>query len=332
MLKIFFFSIHILFFSSLLYAVTVPPINQTSINKLDDNNTKKRINNDNSKEIVLSLSSRDMGFVHILVMLVIIVNIFVFFFSRINIKIEKKAKEKALKNEKALKHEKREFKNKEIERRFGVISHFLKNPLQGIVSTSYKIIDRLEEKKIIDKIIDNELSTIIEESTALSKRIDDYLHSVRSEFHLNDVIKSSIFFMEKRCKKNNISINYEEKLGYDYYGDKGDLDMVLTLLLENAITALSTFDSQKRIITIELMKEDTTYTIFVKDNGIGIAEDMQPTKIFEKGVSSKEKESGGTGLYLAKSIISDDFKGIIEAYNDNGAVFKITLPNKKIEI
>ena len=317
MLKTFFFSIYIPFFFSSLYAVTVPLINETSINKLNDNNdSKKRINDDNSKEIVLT--SRDMGFIHILIMLVIIVNIFVFFFSRINLKIEKE-----------LKNRKREFKNKEIEIRFGVISHFLKNPLQGIVSTSYKIIDRLEEKKITDKIIDNELSTIIEEATTLSKRIDDYLHSVRSEFHLNDVIKSSIFFMEKRCKKNNISIHYKEKLSYDYYGDKGDLDMVLTLLLENAITALSSLNDKKRIINIELREKNFNYIIFVKDNGRGIAKNMLPTKIFEKDVSSKNEENGGTGLYLAKSIISDDFKGIIEAYNDNGAVFKITLPRKK---
>lgn len=314
MLKIFFLSIFITLFFFELSA-------NEDVNKSIDKNISKMIGNkyNHNSDIQRNNSLKKDGnvtFLEIILVTVIITLLLKVFSDRDNIE-----------NKRVRENKKIEIKNREIERRFGVVSHFLKNPLQGIVTTSYEIMDSMEEKNLTDTTIEDRLNIIIREAITLSKKIDSYLYSLKSEFNLNDVIKTSIFFMEKNFKKNNINIEYEEKLGYDYYGNKSDLDMVLTILLENAVTALSTFDSKKRIITMGLIKEKTHYIIFVRDNGSGISEDILK-KIFEKVVTTKNGEQGGFGLYIAKSII-DDFKGKITAHNDNGAVFKITLPRKK---
>ena len=261
MLKIFFLSIFITLFFFELSA-------NEDVNKSIDKNISKMIANkyNHNSDIQRNNSLKKDGnvtFLEIILVTVIITLLLKVFSDRDNIE-----------NKRVRENKKIEIKNREIERRFGVVSHFLKNPLQGIVTTSYEIMDSMEEKNLTDTTIEDRLNIIIREAITLSKKIDSYLYSLKSEFNLNDVIKTSIFFMEKNFKKNNINIEYEEKLGYDYYGNKSDLDMVLTILLENAVTALSTFDSKKRIITMGLMKENSHYIIVVRDNGSGISEDI----------------------------------------------------------
>jgi signal transduction histidine kinase len=312
MLKIFFFSIFIIFFP---FKLSADKDKNNSLKADEIIGNKYNYNYD----IQINNSLKKDGNVTLLeiILMTVIITLLLKVFSDRDSSEKKRIRE----------NKKIEIKNREIERRFGVVSHFLKNPLQGIVTTSYEIMDSIEEKNLKDKMIENRLNIIITEVTTLSKKIDNYLYSLKSEFNLNDVIKTSIFFMEKNFKKNNINIEYEEKLGYDYYGNKGDLDMVITILLENAVTALSTLNSKKRIITMGLIKENSYYSIVVRDNGSGIPEDIL-NKIFKNIVTTKNGGNGGFGLYIAKSII-DDFKGRITAHNDNGAIFKITLPHKK---
>jgi len=297
--------------------------NKQKNNRKIDKIIKNKYFHNKNDEIVLILTKKYFAFINILIFIFIITLIF-FIFNQI---VEKKIKQR--KDEKIVDNEKKELKNRETEKKFRAISHFLKNPLQSIVSTTERVMDSLEEKNFKDKKVEDKLNMIIKDVGELSKKIDYYLYSLKSEFNLNDVIKASIFFMEKNFKRENIKIEYKEKLEFDYYENKGYLEMILTVLFENAITALKTFDSKQRIVTIELIEENSNYILFVKDNGKGIPKDMLPNKIFEKGITSKKKKSGGLGLYIVKKIITDDFKGKIEAYNDNGAIFKITLPCKK---
>jgi len=298
-------------------------ISNTQINKKIDKIIKNKYFYNKSDEIVLTITKKHFSFIKIFILTFIIILIS-FIFNQI---VEKKIKQKE--NKKIVENEKKDLKNKETEKRFRVVSHFLKNPLQSIVSTTEGVMDNLEEKNFRDKRVEDRLNMIIKDVGELSKKIDYYLYSLKSEFNLNDVVKASIFFMEKDFKRENIKVEYKEKPEFDYYENKGHLDMVLTVLFENAITALKAFNSKQRIITIELIKENSNYTIFIKDNGEGIPKYMLPNKVFEKGITSKDKKNGGLGLYIIKKIINDDFKGKILAYNDNGAVFKITFPNKK---
>ncbi len=69
--------------------------------------------------------------------------------------------------------------------------------------------------------------------------------------------------------------------------------------------------------------DQSTLVVEMRDNGPGIPEKILP-RIFEPFVTSKN-EGTGLGLAIVKRIVTQH-GGTIEARNDNGAVFTITLP------
>jgi len=314
MLKIFFFSILLLFLTIQSSAKDEITLEDYSINK--GSVSPEQVGMDKT---ITKGSFKDVVFILILIVIVLV---FVWIFVSQDKKSEKdkKALEERLLKEK--------FKNEMIKERINIIAHFLKNPLQAIVNSSYEIIDGVEDN-IDRKTIEEKAESIVDEVQKSSQRIDEYLQLLKSEFNLSDTIKFSNFFMKKKFKKNNIELEYKEKINYTYYGDRNDLDMVLTILLENSVRALSHVDIKKKIVTIELIEEDTNYLIFVKDNGEGI-DFKNRDRIFEKGFTTKDEEGGGFGLYFAKNIIVNDFKGEIKLVDDNETSFKITLPKELV--
>jgi signal transduction histidine kinase len=69
--------------------------------------------------------------------------------------------------------------------------------------------------------------------------------------------------------------------------------------------------------------------IRVADNGSGIPDDVLP-RIFEPFYTTKPTGSGtGLGLSMTYDIILSGHNGTLSAYNDDGAVFAITLPGER---
>ena len=225
-----------------------------------------------------------------------------------------KRKEKKL-NEKV---QKEEIKNKFLEERIAQVTHYLITPLQSITLSLDEILYLSKDKKV-----KSELSSTLNELENLSNKINRNLQLFKSDSNLNNIIKNSILSIQKAFKRNCITIKYKEIVDYKYSRDINNLEMVISILLENTIKALSDVDN--KIVNIEVIDSDSNYIIYVKDNGKGI-ELKNINKIFEKGFTTKEEENGGLGLYFAKDIIVNDLNGKIKVYNDNGATFEIMLP------
>ena len=106
--------------------------------------------------------------------------------------------------------------------------------------------------------------------------------------------------------------------------DRAQLIRVVTNLVKNSVQSIAIENSSPQI-TVHVYAEKAHVVISVKDNGIGIPEDMQH-KIFEPKFTTK---SSGMGLGLAM------VKNIIEAYQgridfnsnlDQGTTFRVTFP------
>lgn len=111
-------------------------------------------------------------------------------------------------------------------------------------------------------------------------------------------------------------------------GDKARLVQVVANLLNNAAKYT---DAQGKI-SLHVLKSETTVTISVTDNGIGISAELMPHifELFSQGERTNARSQGGLGLGLAlvKSLV-DLSGGAVSASSDGlnrGSVFAVTLP------
>ncbi|MFD2923094.1 DcuS/MalK family sensor histidine kinase [Halobacillus naozhouensis] len=103
-----------------------------------------------------------------------------------------------------------------------------------------------------------------------------------------------------------------------------ELITILGNLIDNAID--SVWESIQKQIDVRLSYIDELLTITVMDTGSGIPEDKQED-IFHKGVSSKEGNHRGFGLYLTKQSVEKMEGSIdIESNSEHGTTFTLIIP------
>ena len=120
---------------------------------------------------------------------------------------------------------------------------------------------------------------------------------------MNAVIKVSISMMENMIKKSTDHFSFDSKEGLPLVkGNKLELEQVIINLLTNACQALPGREKGINISTFHNAGSDTVMVV-VKDEGIGMDEEMIRT-IEEPFVTSKRDQGGlGLGLSVSSSII-----------------------------
>ncbi|MEO5377632.1 MAG: ATP-binding protein [Magnetococcus sp. DMHC-6] len=128
--------------------------------------------------------------------------------------------------------------------------------------------------------------------------------------------------------KAGIALNMEVPLDILIHVDRQQFSQVFVNLFRNAIEAMQANNSNpEKKIDVTAKKIDNHVWIWVKDNGLGIPEEVAG-KIFDPFYSTKGKTKGsGLGLSIVEGIIHDH-RGQITVYSPpgQGAEFLIILP------
>lgn len=105
-----------------------------------------------------------------------------------------------------------------------------------------------------------------------------------------------------------------------------EFQRALSNLIENAIEAIQRKSANSGRVEVILESTEKTFEVAVKDNGMGIPEDILPT-IFDYGRTYGKEKGNGLGLFHAKDIV-ESFGGKITVTTmlGQGSVFKISLP------
>ena len=139
----------------------------------------------------------------------------------------------------------------------------------------------------------------------------------------HDVIEN----LELNAKIKNITINHSAMEEINIFADIDMLKMVLRNLISNAIK----FTNNGGQIDISAEQTDSTITISVLDNGIGI-EPESLTKIFDISqfhttTGTAEEKGTGLGLLLCKEFVEKHGGKIwVDSEFGKGSEFKFTLP------
>lgn len=209
------------------------------------------------------------------------------------------------------------------------ITHEIKTPITAINSA----IELVQTDNSLSAEDNECLDIIMFQTKSIDKLVNDILYLSETEaekvnerqnfkrFNLNETIRRTISY----TNYSGIEIKFIERAEVELFGHEDLISTAISNLVTNAIKY-----SNSDKIEIEVLKADSDIEIFVKDSGVGIAEEHLGL-IFEKFYridKARSRQLGGTGLGL--SIV----KNIVELHNGNitveseigkGTSFKISL-------
>ncbi|MCX4362366.1 MAG: HAMP domain-containing sensor histidine kinase [Clostridia bacterium] len=220
-------------------------------------------------------------------------------------------------------------KNKTLKSDFVTnISHEFKTPLANIKGHA-ELIKNCQDIKKINEYCDN----IIEASMSLTFLTSNILrlsklenHSILqpNDFRLDEQIRQAIIFCEGKWSDKNINLNIDLDEITIFY-DEGLFMQVWQNLISNAVK----FTDEGGEINILLKKYDDEAVFTIKDNGIGMNDEVK-SRIFDKfyqGDASHAKEGNGLGLALVKKILDiSHCKVEVDSKEGEGTTFTVHIP------
>ncbi len=214
------------------------------------------------------------------------------------------------------------------------VAHELNTPLGNILGYA----QLLQKNLNADALLGGHAKVIVEETQRCSSVINELLNFARKDTcsgetcDLNALVQElTETFLNCRLKRYRIDIVLDlspDRLILE--GGCGQLDIVLTNLLINAIDALEGVESPK--IVVNTWAEDGYGLISVSDNGPGVPEAIQ-ARLFDLFYSTKEVGKGtGLGLSISQAIVAK--RGGYIKYDPQyrqGARFIVKLPSVNLE-
>jgi PAS domain S-box-containing protein len=215
------------------------------------------------------------------------------------------------------------------------VSHELRTPV-AIIKGYASTLARPDAQWQMSTIKDN-LLVIEEEADRLTELIDDLLTASRiqaersirlnmADVSLDQLAQSSVERFGTQSSRHKFSLSFQE----DFPAVQADAKL-MRQVIDNLITNAIKYSPNGGTITIGGRYNEEDVTLFVRDEGAGIAENDLP-RIFERffrvesSLTSKTKGTG-LGLYLVKTII-EAHKGRIQVKSQlgHGSTFYFTIP------
>lgn len=244
---------------------------------------------------------------------------------------------KVLKSEKKLHDLNDELKraNDTKDQFFSIIAHDLRNPIYNLHEVS-KILSKPDE---INK---EDYKEFIELSQIASKNVYDLLENLLvwsknqqglSEVNLTDIeitkiIRQNITLLSIQAKNKNIEINFYNKELIIIKSDINLFESIIRNLLTNAVKFT---DNNGRIDIMIDNSDSDSIIISVKDNGIGMSENMiselETKNVKESLMGTGGEQGSGLGLVLTRNFIkmlNGELR--IESEINIGTTFNFKLP------
>jgi signal transduction histidine kinase/cytochrome c biogenesis protein CcdA len=224
-------------------------------------------------------------------------------------------------------------KNAELERFTYTVSHDLKSPLITIKGFLGYLAKDMKSGNV--ERAHTDMARIHAAVDKMSQLLEDLLKISRigrivnppQDVPMEKLLKTALDLLANRIAEKGIIVDAPAKLPV-LYGDASRLGEVIENLLDNAVKFAGNQPHPR--VEIQVSEDDRTYTVCLRDNGIGI-EHQYREKIFELFERlGNEVEGTGVGLAIVKRII-DVHGGEIWVESEGlgrGSAFCFTLPKK----
>jgi PAS domain S-box-containing protein len=202
------------------------------------------------------------------------------------------------------------------------LAHEVRNPLNNInMSVEQLLLDKQSEDELIyfdiiqrnSKRIDNLITELLESSRPYDLNFQEY--------DLLEIVEETLSLAIDRIKLRNIKL--EKQFSPTPAPIRADKDKLKLALLNFVINAVEAVPENTGELKIAIDSKDSKHTLYIKDNGCGIAEENL-SRLFEPYFTTKRN---GIGLGLASSLnILQSHKAKIDVQSviNSGTQFAIT--------
>jgi len=217
----------------------------------------------------------------------------------------------------------------------GNIAHQWRQPLNALGLVLQNLKFSYEIGDLSDEVMDRSIGKADMITKSMSKTIDDFRdffkpNKAKEYFDINTSVLDAIALVESTLEHHKIELvkDFEED-EIEIFGFKNEFSQVVLNVISNAKDAVLENKIENPKIIIKTQTQDNNILISIKDNAIGVKEDIIH-KIFEPYFTTKDEVQGtGIGLYMSKIIIERNMNGQIYVENaKDGATFIIKLPIK----
>lgn len=222
-----------------------------------------------------------------------------------------------------------------------ILSHDLRSPLAGIISTADYLRSNFEKMERDDL---REMLELLFTSTKNELAMLDYLVEwarikyasevfTPAQIELEDYVKKVFETLNETAAINAINLHHEIEQDLKVFADSKMLLSVLQNIVSNAIKHSKTGGK----ITVTARKQVDKIIVEVRDTGVGMSKEIQE-KLFTPQMHSlsstrKEDKGAGIGLLLVKGFLEKNGGEIwVESEVDHGSTFYFTLPIEKPEV
>ena len=210
-------------------------------------------------------------------------------------------------------------------------SHEFKTPIVSIRGFAKQLrnenLPEETKKEYVDIIVSEStrLANMSSNILLLTKLENQQIVSEKTMFSLDEQIRSSILLLDKEWGDKNIEFNLDNISDIKYNFNEEMLSHVWINLISNAIK----FSKEGGTITISLLEDNDFVKFKIRDDGIGMSDDVK-VRIFEKfyqGDKSHNSGGNGIGLNIASRIVALAGGSIeVESEINHGSEFTVILP------
>jgi two-component system sensor histidine kinase SenX3 len=213
------------------------------------------------------------------------------------------------------------------------ISHELKTPIGALSILSEAVLEASDDKVAVEKfagrmqIEAKRLTDLVQEIINLSRLQDGDPLKNAHPYSMTDLINQAIDESRLTAEKRKITLAFLPTNDFQVLGDRGQLEMAISNLIENAIN----YSPDSTQVAVVLTSTDKLVEISVTDQGIGIPE-KEIERIFERFYRvdpARSRATGGTGLGLSiVKHVATNHGGDISVWSSegSGSTFTIRLP------
>ena len=209
--------------------------------------------------------------------------------------------------------------------------HELKTPIAAVSANSELLKREIGENKWLENIIfENErMKKLVTGMLDLARNEASILP--KEELDFSRLATGTILPLEASAFERGVMIQSSIMENITIRGNKAQLEQLITILIDNALTHTKVIGGQEAVVSVELKQEKGNAVLMVSNPGDPIPEE-EKDKLFERFYRSSGSRSYdghyGLGLAIARSIVSAHNGTISVKYDGGCVIFCVFLSQK----